>query len=247
MGGTSSKSTSETLTTLSTNVAMDTVSSCITAATQSQLISLRDISGDVTISNTTLTQGTSMNIACVMESTKQNEIAAAISEAIASYAESKGESVLSALGSTRSEVSTKIKNEIINNISATTTQELETNMSQTQSITAQNIDGNVVISNLTMEQSAKLTLTSLLKTSVYSSVINSTATAIDQSSKTTEKSTLANIIDSIGSAWKGILSSPVLIALVVAVVLALGAGVYILVTKPEVVENIANAARTVKR
>ena len=210
MGGQQSKNTSEVITDISVNVAMDSIMTCTTSASQSQLLSLQNVRGNVTISDVSMKQGASISTTCVMDANKQNEIAGAVSSAISQHAEAKGQAVVSALGRTRSEVESKIYNKLTNNISAITSMELNSQIKQIQAVTAENIGGNVVVANLSMEQSAELVARALMKTQSYSSVINETAQAIDQVTKTEEENPIAGIISSVGDMMGKMFSAPVL-------------------------------------
>lgn len=196
---------------LAVNVSMDSIMSCSSAATQQQLIELKDVKGNVNISGVSMTQGASVNMSCVMDSVKQNEIAMKVSNALAQQAEASGQAVLSALGNTKANASANIHNKIMTNISANTTMEMSASVNQTQAITVANVGGNVVIANVSMEQGAQVIAQGLMKTQAYASVINEVATAMDQKSKSEEKNPIATVIDSIGKAVGTVMSAPILI------------------------------------
>lgn len=198
MGGTQSKNTASVLNDIAVNVAMDSVMSCTVAATQSQLLELKNIEGDVTISGVSMLQGSSVDANCVMQADKQNEIASSIANALAQHAEAKGQAVVSALGNTKSQVVSNITNKLTNNINANTKVEFVTQIDQIQKVGVENVSGNVVIQNMSFEQSAQLVAKALMKTRAYSEVINETAAKIDQATKTEEENPIAGIIDSVG-------------------------------------------------
>jgi hypothetical protein len=200
MGGTQSKSISEELNQLVTNVMADSFLECTSIASQSQMIELNKVTGNVTIENVNLNQGVSVDLSCVMQDSKKIDVANRVAQAIAQLADSKGEAVLSALGSTKAEATSKIFNELKNNINANTTTELSRMSNQTQGITdKKTIEGNVVIRGVTMVQGARETAASLMKTKAYSSVIDDAITKIDQKVAAMEKNPLAELISSIFS------------------------------------------------
>lgn len=205
MGGTSSKTTAQVLTEVSTQVTTDSIMTCTSIATQEQMIAFNNVKGDVTISNVNMTQGVAVDLNCVMDSNKQADIANKVAEAIAQQAESKGQAVLSALGSTKAEATSNIKNQLMTGISANTKTELDAQINQQQTISATNIGGSVVASNITMDQGATMIASSLMKTATYSSVINESATKMDQKSSSEEKNPIAEMIKALGS----IFSAPV--------------------------------------
>lgn len=233
MGGTQSKNTASVINEIAVKVTMDSIMSCTTVATQSQLMELKNITGDVTISDVTMTMGTSLDVECIMEADKQNQINSQIANAIAQHAEAKGQAVLSALGNTKSEVVADIKNKLSNNIDANTRQELSAQIDQVQKVGVENVGGSVVIQDMSFEQSAQIVAKALMKTKAYSQVINETAAKIDQVTKTEEENPIAGIIDSIGgvigqvgNAISKIFQGPVLI--IAALVLGM-IGIYIVI------------------
>jgi hypothetical protein len=94
-------------------------------------------------------------------------------------------------------VTTNIQNNIMTNIKQTTTNDVSSNISQTQSIPIANVGGNVIIANVTMTQSAQIVATALMKTSAYSSVINDAATKLTQSSTAVSSNPISDIIKSV--------------------------------------------------
>lgn len=204
MGGTSSKTTSQILHDIAVNATMNSVQSCATVASSNQMIALNNVKGNVTISGTTLTQGSSIDMSCVMHADKTADISNAVATAISQYADSQGQAVLSALGSTKAEATSNITNRFQNNINANTEVEVNNNISQNQSITADNIGGNVVIANVTLDQSARITAQALMQSTAFSSVINDSATKMDQSSKSKETTIIDTIVNGVKSFFNGV-------------------------------------------
>lgn len=223
MGGTHSKSTAVSLTESLTDVVMSSIMSCTTSATQSQLVKLENIEGNVLIEDTDFTQASSVSVECIMNSQKQNEIANKVANALAQKAEAEGQAVLSALGSTSATAQSIIKNKITNKISDETKIELKTNMEQLQEIKAVNIGGDFVMRGTTFEQSAKAAARSLLHSEAYSSAVNEVATAIDQETKAKEKGPL----DFIGDIMKGWGLIIAIVAVVLVILLAVGGFIFL--------------------
>lgn len=226
MGGTQSKTTAELLTEACVNASMDSIMKCANSATQSQLISLNNIKGDVTISGTSFTQGASINMQCLMDSKKQAEISNAVSNAIVQSADSQGQAVLSALGNTKAEATSNITNKLTTNISSNTSIEVTNNISQNQAISAANIGGSVVIKDVQMNQSASIVAKALMQSTAYSSVINESATKMDQTSKSKE----TTIFSEIGKMLGNLISIPVMIggAILIVIILLILFFVYVL-------------------
>ncbi len=198
MGGTVSKTTVDSLNEISIRAITDSILNCQSSATQTQLVDLQDIVGNITISDVNFTQGSNVDLNCVLDSNKKNEIAQKVAEAIVQSTESKGQAALSAIGNTKAEAVTGIKNKLLNEISAQTKQEIQANIEQRQGIKAKNIDGNLIIGNVSMNQSAEMVSTAMTKSTAFSKVINETAKAIDQKAKTEEENPIASIVNSIG-------------------------------------------------
>lgn len=204
IGGTSSKTTAQILNDIAVNATMNSIQSCATVASSNQMIALNNIKGNVTITGTTLSQGSSIDMSCVMHADKTADISNSVASAISQYADSQGQAVLSALGSTKAEATTNISNRFQNNINANTELDVNNNISQNQSITAANVGGNVVIANVTLQQSSKIVAHSLMQSTAFASVINDSATKMDQSSKAKETTIIDSIVNGIKSFFTGI-------------------------------------------
>lgn len=241
-------STANQLTEIATNVAMITANKCITAASQSQLLSIKGIKGDVVLGDTSMSQGYSVNVKCLMTAEKQAELSSNISSAFTQFAESKGESVLSALGGTSSEVGTNIHNKLTSNIDASSYSELSTKLIQQQELSVEDVDGNVVMKGVTLDQQAKLVAESVIDSKAYTSTINDLAFTIDQTAIKEDKSPLANII---GETWEGVggaitgvgglFSKPgfIIAIIVIFVIILIGGGLF-LYFKLQMVGQAAN-------
>jgi hypothetical protein len=210
MGGTSSKSIANDLTNLCTKVVADSLLTCTGIATQSQILSYTQIKGNLNVQNINLSQGTSVDLKCVMDAVKQSDIASKVAESLAQAAEAKGEAVLSAFGSTKSAAISNLTTQIQNNISANTTADLETVLSQNQELYVNNVDGNVVMTNVTMSQSATEVASALMHTQTYSTVINATADTIYQKTSSQETNPIADIVSAMFQAPIMILAGLVL-------------------------------------
>lgn len=213
--GPSSKTTVEVLNDICTQVTMDTIMKCTAVATQEQMIALK-AKGDITISDVGMSQGVSINMNCVMQADKQNEIKDKVSAAITQNADSKGQAFLSLFGNTKADAIANIKNKLTNTVTANDELDFKTQLSQQQTISAE-AGGNIIMANISMDQSAKIAASALMKTATYSTVINESANKMDQKASSEDKNPIAEMIKAVGS----IFSIPVLIlgGIVLAVVL----------------------------
>ena len=212
MGGTTSKTTSEVLTDEAVSVSMKTIMSCALSASQSQLIQLNNVKGNVTITGTSFKQGASINMQCLMNASKQADISNAVAASLAQSANASGQAVLSAFGKTQSEATSNIKTMISSSINADTSMQVSTNLSQSQSITASNIGGSVVIANVSLDQSAQATSYALMQSSAYASAINDVANKIDQSSSSKETTIFGELANAIGTTVEVVLIAGVLVS-----------------------------------
>lgn len=247
MGGTSSKSTVDMLNETAINVSSSVIQNCTGVASQQQSLDYTTagdfVGGDINQSMTA-----SINMSCVMNSQTQTDIASKVGAQLAQAAEAKGQAVLSGLGSTTSEVATKITNRITANISNQTQQDTLAAIQQKQSVKV-NAGGNITLGNVTQAQSATIVATALMQSSAYSSVINELAAHIDQTSSASEANPIAGIIDSAGGALSGIFGALLpyktigIVAVAVVIVIIIAA--YFMTRKKKPVEAIIaqNAAR----
>jgi hypothetical protein len=229
MGGTGSKSstTSDTLTDLSIKAIQSSISKCITTATQSQLLSIKSVKGNVTVTGTSLSQGSSVKMDCLLTSDSQSDIQASISNAIVQWAKSQSEALLGVLGKSEAEAVSNVKNKLAVSISQTTLQEALSLASQKQAVEIGDVEGNVVISGLTMTQTLEMVASTIIKGTAYSTVISDIATSMDQSSESTQTNPIAEVIDSVGSIVSTALSSWMIIVAVIVICGALISVVFI--------------------
>lgn len=229
-GQSQSLSTSQTVTNIATDVIMKHSLECIISANQSQLIEVKNISGDVTFDGSKLSQGSSLDVKCMMSLDKQTNMTNDISTALSQYAEAKGETVLSALGGS----SAKIKNDLITEFKNSLQDLSETSfintLTQNQEIKVANVGGDVVMKDITMDQQAKMVAETLLQSKAYHDVINSFASKVDQVAIKEDVNPIKNVLGGIGgvvkdtgSALGNLFSSPGTIVVVV-VLLILAAG-----------------------
>ncbi len=219
--GTQSRTTVNVLNEMCTNIIMKSSLSCITQATQNQLMLIANVSGNVDLNNVNLQQGSTIDVNCLMSAEKQTEMAQSAASQMAQYASSQGEAALSALGTTVSDASTNIRNKIQNNIDASTETEIKSALTQNQMIKVVNVGGNVLAQNVSMQQQASLVAKAMVTSKAYSSVINDTADKIDQSAQSKETNPLAVIWGTVLGGVGKIFSGPGFIIIVIA---ALGIG-----------------------
>lgn len=220
MGGTSSKAVANVLNEIAINASMRTIQECSASASQSQLLNIKS-SGLVFASNITMKQGVQVDSTCLSSVNKRTQLISDISNQVAQWAEAQGPGVWSALGASRSEVATNVKNRFAPVLNMDTIQRSVTAAAQGQ--TANIEGGTVILGNVTQEQTAKIVAKSIVKDDKVAAVINDMSNTIVAKSKATTTDPIANIIDSLGSALGklGMIGTifiymiPILIAIVV--------------------------------
>ena len=182
-GSSGAHTTAQVLTEISTSVTQSTIQRYAQAATQAQLVSARNIKGDVSITNVSMKQGMAIDINRVTSSQTQSELQTALSNAIAGWAKSQGPAVMAALGGTAATASSNIKSIFKTSVDISTLQEEMLNSTQMQEVSAVDIDGSVVIANITLEQSASIIAKSMMESEAYATAIQKIANTIDQSAE----------------------------------------------------------------
>jgi len=179
MGGTHSTSTIKQLNDIAISVANKSVQSCVNTAMQSQLVKIKGVKGDVKITGLSQRQGATVDMKCVFSSETQNKLQTDISQEITNYVKSKGGDITAALGGTSSKQNTDIKNIFQTSIHNETLASQVSSTLQTQTLSAEDVDGSVIIADLSQEQTAGVVAEAIISSSQYSGVLNNIATAID--------------------------------------------------------------------
>lgn len=235
-----SVSTSQTVTNIATEVIMKHSLECIISANQSQLVNVSNVSGDVHFDGGTFSQGSSLDVKCIMSLDKQTNMVNDISSALSQYAESKGESILSALGGSAAIIKNNIFTEFKNSLKDISETSFVNTLTQVQEIKVANVGGDVVMKDISMDQQAKMVAETLLSSKAYNDVLNAFASKVDQVAIKEDVNPITNVLGGVGgvvkdtgSALGGIFSSPVaIIAIIVIVIIAIvGVGFYFYIKK----------------
>jgi hypothetical protein len=146
MGGSSSKTTVSKLTDIAMNVVNKNVQSCVVSATQSQLIRVQNVHGDVNLSGTTQKQGVSIDMKCAFSSATQNQIQDQLASEISNLAQSTTGDITS--GKAQSVSTTDIKNILKSNVQNESLSEQVSTAIQKQTVSVTNVGGSVTASDL---------------------------------------------------------------------------------------------------
>jgi len=222
-GGNKTKTVADAVNKICAEVTQSFVSKCIMAATQEQLIEVKNISGDFILDGASFEQGASVDMTCVMATSVQADIQANIAQKIAQFAKTEGLAGLSGLSNSAAEIETIIKNEFGLKINQETLQESVMQTLQRQKISAENVGGNVVLSNISMNQSVKMVASAILSSSGYSSVIADVITDLKAAASSKETDPFANLI----SAMKAMATTWMLVILGVVIIVGIVLFVFI--------------------
>ena len=198
MGGSHSKSTVEKLTSISTDVVNKTIQRCVVQATQSQMIKISDVHGDVDLQGASQKQGVSIDMKCIFSNKTQNDIQDQIAGSIAQQVQAKGGD-FTALGGSSSSAATSIKNILTTNIHNESLSEQVTSSLQQQTVMVQGVDGNVVAAGLSQEQGSDIIAKAMIDTAQYTGAIHKIADAVDSSSKAESAGIFNSFFNMLGS------------------------------------------------
>jgi hypothetical protein len=179
MGGTHSTSTIKQLNDIAISVANKSVQSCVNTAMQSQLIKIKGVKGDVKITGLSQRQGATVDMKCVFSSETQNKLQTDIAQEITNYVKAKGGDITAALGGTSAKQNTDIKNIFQTSIHNETLANQVSSTVQTQTLSAEDIDGSLIIADLSQDQTAGVIAEAIISSSQYTGVLTNIATAID--------------------------------------------------------------------
>jgi len=199
MGGSSSKTTAELLNEVAITATQRTISSCVSHATQEQLLSVLNVSGNVTMTGITMSQGASVDMQCIMSAQMQSDIQSNIASEIAQFASSQSEAFIGVLGESEAEATVYVKNALSIGVVQEAIQSEFNSALQKQTANFINIDGNLVVSDVTIAQTMEMTARTLITGTSYSSVISDIAEKVDQETAATQTNPVSEWIDSIGS------------------------------------------------
>lgn len=183
MGASKSKSTVEKITTVATDVVNKNIQRCVVSATQSQLIKITDVHGDVDLTGVKQKQGVSIDMKCIFSNKMQTDIQNDIAATIAQQAQAKSGDITSAPGGSSSSTATNIKNIFTNNIHNESLSEQVSSSLQQQTVMVSGVDGNVVAAGLSQTQGSEIIAKAMIDTAQYTGALTKVAESIDTASK----------------------------------------------------------------
>jgi hypothetical protein len=222
-GGSKAQSTIKQLNAIAMNVVNKNVQSCIGTAMQSQLIKVRGVTGDVRISGIKQRQGATVNMKCVFTTENQTDIQNEISQHIANFVSAKGGDITG--GATNTSQYMNIKNIFNTSIHNETVSKQVASTLQTQTLSAEDIDGSLIIGDIDQQQTANIIAEAIVNSSQYSGVLNNIATQLDAQTDTEGGGIFTSMFGMIGSL---IMYGAIAAAIVVAGIALVYGGKYVM-------------------
>lgn len=217
MGATESKTLTEVMNEVAVDVVQRTVQNCTTTATQDQLLQVDYVNGNVDISDSTFTQGMSVDMSCMLSDQKTSEIANELATKVVQFAESESRGLLVPPGGTEASAVSDIANDIKTSLTQESVQNSLSVSSQSQKLQFGYVGKNFTAKNVTMSQTMEVVAKSIVNTSMIQSVINKVSNDLDQTSSSKSTGTDAVIADGLFGllgAWAyGVIGVVVIISL----------------------------------
>lgn len=199
MGGSSSKSKSDIFMESVNNAFVQSIQSCSMSSDVEQIVSVK---GDGNIlSNVELNQVYTSLLTCVQDVNMISKMQTDMQNAIKSAADSQSVALLGALGSSNSEVDSKIYNSVRNAINMTTMTQLVNNVKAMQTIYVQG-SGNTLI-NVNLKQVNSNIASSSQQIVANIDVLNTIKSSLDQSSKSTQSDPISDLLNGLANLVSG--------------------------------------------
>ena len=199
MGGSSSKSKSDIFMESVNDAFVQSIQSCSMSSDVQQIISIK---GDGnTLSNVEMNQVYTSLLTCIQDVNMTSKMQNDMVNAIKSASESQSVALLGVLGSSSSEVDTKLHESVRNAINVTTLTQLVNNIKAAQTVYVQG-SGNTLL-NINMKQVNSNIASSSQQVVANIDVLNSLKNTIDQSSKATQQDPIANFLNGLANLVSG--------------------------------------------
>lgn len=219
MGGSSSKSSSEIVSRTSVDAIARSIMNCSSNSSFTQTL---DISGSGnTIQGGKQVQAIKLSAQCAQDSQQIADLQQSVSNALKQVSESQSVSLLGALGKSRSEVNSRIENDVRQSITQEAITNIINNSNAEQTIRISG-DNNTVV-NFTQEQTLEIVFSNTQKVLNRMTSVQALANAVDQQSTATQTNPISDILDSIGGILGG-LTLPIIIAMIVGGAVLIFAG-----------------------
>jgi hypothetical protein len=231
MGATESTAAFDVLNEVAINAVQRSVQECTTIANQDQIFEVAHVGGNVNISGSTFQQSSSVDVSCVMDSSKELDIKSAISNDLVQKVESEVKGLLVPPGGNMSEVITEICNQLEFNLTQEDIQDSFVEVAQQQRISYGFVGGDFVAKNLTINQTLDLISNTFVSTESVQKVIGDIINTGRQEAATKSTGLAAGAIEDVtgmlgswGTAVIGVVAMIFIIILAVVAMLLFGNG-----------------------
>jgi len=233
MGGTESKNISKSINDVCIESITSSIMTCTTSSTQNQMLKFSNVKGNISINSSDLSQGVSIDLSCVLSTSKTSEIANNLSTIIGQAAMATGSGIPSS-DKTSSISESELNNHIKNRLENISKSDINTIISQQQSFIVDNVTGDINMSNVTMSQQATIIAKAILTSTDVSNIITQIQDKVSQTTKSETKNPISTIISSVGSALSNMITSLFgsgFTFIAIAVVIVGGIGLYMYLSK----------------
>ena len=203
--GQHNKSLSQTINETITDITINDVQQCPTMVSQEQGLNISGSSG-ISIENLRLLQSAMISTTCYQDAQRVNNLQAQAANQINQKLKNSGPAVLNLFNNQTNEMESYVRNQVRNNISATTIQNCAATANQAQTI---KISGstNVNLKDISFEQSLNLMRSCMSSTLNNNNAFSRFDNVVDQQAENKSTNPIAEIIDGFAKLF----SAPVLI------------------------------------
>jgi hypothetical protein len=173
------------------------------------------IGGNVIIDETSLSQGSTLNVETFMDTDTQANLQADIANDVFTLMETQGGGVVPMFGKTEAEAHTTIENIFTYEVSQEDFMLQQDIMMNKQSVSAVAVGGDVIVTGLTLDQAVEMDSTALMSTKQYAEAINEVSNTVETESDVTGASLFAGSGGSVGSSMIFLLIIAAVVGIVV--------------------------------
>jgi len=200
MGGAVSSSASERVIESTARNISHILNRCTTNATASQVVDISNVAGDVRLANLNLKQQQVLNVDCLTTKRNIHAMTEALKENISTQV--NNESVMSFMANSQSTISNKLEmltgSETQDNLSNI----LSTSVLNSQSLNIDQVQGNVILGNVTMIQKSRIVVEALIDATGMASILKELDVYEENASKNRETTVFAEILNGISNVFQ---------------------------------------------
>jgi len=192
-GGSKAKSITKVVNDNAINIVQRSINECKGSVSQSAVINIDTIEGNVEIGNWSSDQVATVKTDCLMEAKKQGEIQQKLAQMLAQEAHARGVAGAGWMSNTKSTTIANIKNKFETNFKQEDINRAISLSTQEVGFRATTVEGNFSVGNIDWTQSTEVIAKGILNSESYSKVMNEITTDIEQKSTATETSIFSGL------------------------------------------------------